>query len=122
MLPRMKLQLQPQNIPSQWQNLEGEWANQDTKGVTAQILLGANQATSFLQAVRDTTGALLQVNQARLMRSEITGKYIIFGYSNQSRSTENKNLGTGITQACGPEISNPLAPWRFECPKFRCKD
>ena len=55
MLPRMKLQLQPQNIPNQWQNLEGEWANQDTNGVTAQILLGANQATSFLQAVRDTT-------------------------------------------------------------------
>ena len=27
MLPRMKLQLQPQNIPSQWQNLEGKWAN-----------------------------------------------------------------------------------------------
>ena len=78
MLPRMKLQLQPQNIPSQWQNLEGEWANQDTEGVTAQILLGANQATSFPQVVRDTPGALLQVNQARLLRSEITGKYIIF--------------------------------------------
>ena len=63
----MKLQLQPQNIPNQWQNLEGNRANQDTRGVTAQILLVANQATSFLQAVRDTTGALLQVNQARLI-------------------------------------------------------
>ena len=55
MLPRMKLQLQPQNIPNQWQELEGEWANQDTCGVTAQILLGANQATSFPQGVRDAT-------------------------------------------------------------------
>ena len=59
MFPSMKLQLQPQNIPNQWQNLEGEWANQNTKGVTAQILLGANQATSFPQVVRDTSGALL---------------------------------------------------------------
>ena len=65
MLPRMKLQLQPQNIPSQWQNLEDEWANQDTKDVTAQILLGANQAKSFPQAVRDAIRALFQVNQAR---------------------------------------------------------
>ena len=38
MLLSMKLQLQPQNIPNQWQDLEGEWANQDTVGVTAQIL------------------------------------------------------------------------------------
>ena len=106
MLPRMKLQLQPQNIPNQWQDLEGEWANQDTYGVTAQILLGANQATSFPQAVRDTTEALLQVNQARLMRSEITGKYIIFRHSNPSTSTE---------------VSNQLKARGFESPKFKCK-
>ena len=38
MLPSMKLQLQPQNIPNQGKNLEGKWANQDPRGVTAQIL------------------------------------------------------------------------------------
>ena len=59
MFPSMELQLQPQNIPNQWQSLDDKWANQNTKGVTAQIILGANQATSFPQAVRDTSGALL---------------------------------------------------------------
>ena len=73
MIPNMKLQLQPQNIPNHWQGLEGTWANQDTYGVTAQILLGADQATCFPHAVKDSTGELLRVDQARLMQSEITG-------------------------------------------------
>ena len=73
MIPNMKLQLQPQTIPNHWQGLEGTWANQDTYGVTAQILLGADQATHFPHAGRDSTGALLQVDQARLMQSEHTG-------------------------------------------------
>ena len=75
--------------------------------MTAQILSGANQATSFPHAVKDATGALLQVDQARLMKSKITSKYVIFRYSNQSRSTE---------------ISNPLKSWGFKSPKFGCKD
>ena len=78
MLPNMELQLQPQIMPNQWNSLKGEWANQNTLGVMAQILLGANQATKFPQAVKDGSGDLLQVNQARLIKSEITGKYIIF--------------------------------------------
>ena len=59
MIPNMKLQLQLRTIPNHWHGLEGAWANQDTYGVTAQILLGANQATCFPYAVRDSTGALL---------------------------------------------------------------
>ena len=106
MFPSMELQLQPQNIPNQWQSLDGKWANQNTKGVTAQILLGANQATSFPQAVRDASGALLQVNQARLMKSKITGKYIMFGCSNPSTSTEASNL---------------MKPGKFKSPRFGCK-
>ena len=73
-LPNMELQLQPKNIPEQWKSLKSKWANQNTQGVTAHILLGANHATKFPQAVRNTTGTLFQVSQARLMKSEITGK------------------------------------------------
>ena len=63
--------------------------------MTAQILLGADQATLFPHAVRNPA-ELLQVNQARLMRSETTGKYIIFGSGRkQLRHTESKTLGTG---------------------------
>merc|ERR1711895_141428 len=32
----------------------------------------------FPHAVKDKTGSLHQIRQARLMQSEITGKYIIF--------------------------------------------
>ena len=74
--------------------------------MTTQILLGANQATSFPQAVRHTSGALLQVNQARLMKSEITGKYIMFGCSNPSTSTKASNL---------------MKSEKFKFPRFGCK-
>ena len=92
----MKLQLQPETIPNHCQGLEGTWANQDTYGVTTQILLGANQATCFPHAVRDSTGALLQVGEARIMQSEITGGYIIFrSDKSHSKPTRNKTLGIG---------------------------
>ena len=58
MIPNMKLRLQPQVIPDQWQDLDGVWANQDTYGVAAQILLGADQAILFPHAVKDSIGAL----------------------------------------------------------------
>ena len=61
-------------------------ADQDTYGVSAQILLGADQATLFPQAVKDRTGSLMQINQARLIQSEITGRYIIFGACSRHNS------------------------------------
>ena len=64
MIPNMKLWLQTQIIPNHWQDLEGTWANQDTYGVTTQNLLGADQATLFPHAVKDSTGSLLQMDQA----------------------------------------------------------
>ena len=106
MLPSMELQLQPQNMPNQWKSLKGKWANQNTQGVTAHILLGANQATRFPQAVKDASGALLQVNQARLMKSEITGKNIMFGCSNPPTSTEASDL---------------MKPGNFKSPRLGCK-
>ena len=72
MILKIKLQLQYQIISEAWQDINGEWADQDTYGVSAQILLGADQATLFPHAVKDRTGSLMQINQARLMQSEIT--------------------------------------------------
>ena len=42
MIPNMRLRLQAQIIPEAWQDLNGEWADQDTYGIVAQILLGAD--------------------------------------------------------------------------------
>ena len=79
MIPNMKFQMQTQIIHEKWREIDGEWADQDTLGLMAQILLEADQATLFPHEVKDQTRSLLQVNQARLIKSEITGKYIIFG-------------------------------------------
>ena len=92
MLPNMEWKLQPQDIPDQWKSLKGKWANQNTQGVTAHILLGANHATKFPQVVKDTSGTLLQVNQVRLLKSEITGRYIMFGCNNQPSTIKPINL------------------------------
>ena len=68
------------------------WADQDTYGIAAQIVLGADQAILFPHAVKDSTGALLQVDKARLIQSEITGNYIIFGSCRRhSRHTKDRN-------------------------------
>ena len=79
MIPKMKLRLQQQEIPEIWRELDGTWAEQDTYGVSAQILLGADQARFFPHEARDDKGNLMQTEQARLMQSTITGSYIIFG-------------------------------------------
>ena len=68
------------------------WADLDIYGVPAQILLGADQAILFPHAVKHSTGALCQVDQARLMQSEITGNYIIFGSCRRYlRHTKDRN-------------------------------
>ena len=99
MIPKMKLQLQAQVIPEVWQDLNGEWADQDTYGVAAQILLGADQATLFPHAVKNRAGSLMQVNQARLMQSEFTGRYIIFRSCSRHKShSRGRNIWVRSTQ------------------------
>ena len=66
----MKLCLQTQEIPDIWHELEGAWAEQDTYGVSAHILLGADQARFFPHEVRDKQGALLQTEQVWLMQTK----------------------------------------------------
>ena len=92
MIPKMKIRLRQQEVPEVWRELDGTWAEQDTYGVSAQILLGADQARFFPHEVRDNRGNLMQTEQARLMRSTITGNYIIFGscgkHSNEMDSSE----------------------------------
>ena len=39
MIPNMKHRLQAQVIPQAWQDLHGTWADQDTYGIAAQLLL-----------------------------------------------------------------------------------
>ena len=80
MIPQMKLWLPQQEIPEIWHELEGTWTEQETYGITAQILPGADHARSFPHEVGYRNGNLLQTEQASLMQSAITGNYtILFG-------------------------------------------
>ena len=53
MIPKMKLRLQALNKPEVWHEVKGVWAEQDTYKVSAQILLGADQARFFPHEARD---------------------------------------------------------------------
>ena len=63
----------------------------NTYGVSAQILLGADQARSFPHKARDKNGDLLQTEQAQLMQIAITGSYIIFGSCGKHSKKAKKN-------------------------------
>ena len=54
-------------IPEAWEDLDTEWAEQDTNGIPAQILLGADQAILFPHCVKDENGSLVQTESCRLM-------------------------------------------------------
>ena len=47
MIPNMKLRLQPQVIPNQWQDLDGVCSDQDIYGVAAKILYQEQTKPSF---------------------------------------------------------------------------
>ena len=74
-----------------WHKLDGTWTNQDTYGVSDQILLGPDKARSFPHEARDKNGNLLQTEEAQLMQSAITGSYIIFGSYGKHSNKANKN-------------------------------
>ena len=118
-IPNMNFRLQTQIIPNQWQDLQGEWANQDTYGVTAQILLGADQAILFPHAVRNPTKKLIQAHQARLKHREITSNYILFGSGGrQLKHTESKTRGTINNYLLDPESGKNSETCDFRSPRF----
>ena len=112
MIPKMKLQLQSQIIPEAWQDLNGEWADQDTYGVSAQILLGADQATLFPHAVKEWTGSLMQINQALLMQSEITGRYMIYS-EHIVGTTHTPGAGIHGSEATKSSKTNQIPPLKM---------
>ena len=73
------------------------------------MLLGVDQVTRFPHAVKDLTGELLQVDQARIMQSEITGKYIILGSGKRhSKHTEGRSPGIENNQSLELKKGNKL--------------
>ena len=71
-IPNLRLRLQTMKIPEEWQNIEEDFADQDTYGIEAQILLGADRATLFPHCVKTEEGAMIQTSMRRLMQSSIT--------------------------------------------------
>ena len=66
-------------VPDIWEDLEMEFADQDTADVTAQILIGVDKATLFPTDVTNPDGTIAETSMCRLMKSRITNRVILFG-------------------------------------------
>jgi hypothetical protein len=79
LIPNLRLNLHSLEIPAQWQDLEDDFADQDTSDVQAQILVGADKATIFPVCELNKYDRPMEIGSCRLMRSRVTGKLIMFG-------------------------------------------
>ena len=79
LMPDLDLNLQSMKIPEQWEDLDEEFADQDTSDVRAQILIGADRAILFPTDVKNPDGTIVETKTCRLVRSRITGWVIMFG-------------------------------------------
>ena len=79
LIPNMRLNMQSMAIPDIWEDLDEEFADQDTTDVKAQILIGADKAILFPTDVTNPDGTIAETNMCRLMKSRITDRVIMFG-------------------------------------------
>ena len=87
-------------MSNEWENLEDEFANQDSFEVDAQILVGADNATIFPHALKDADGSLVQTETCQLMQSSITNRLIMFGSNSENAdSTEDRDTSEPPAQA-----------------------
>ena len=77
LMPDLRLNLQSIEIPEEWKHLEDEIADQDTAGVHAVIVVGAEKAEIFPQPEHNKSGNPVQVGSYRLMRSKLTNRLIV---------------------------------------------
>ena len=74
--------------PKQWQHLNGQWADQTrlSKENRPQLLIGADASSLFPVAVSNSEGYPLQSRNVCLMRSILSGRYILFGCTDEGRN------------------------------------
>ena len=72
------------SLPDKWQGYLDQWSDQlkDCDHVTAQILIGSDQAILHPLDVLDQSGLPVETETARLKRSKLTNKYLAHGHNN----------------------------------------
>ena len=99
LIPKLQLNLKSMTMPEEFQDLEEEFADQETFNVEAQILIGADKSKIFPDWVKNEDGTFKQTETCRLMRSTITNKIIMFGacegheHSDHDMSFEEEDTG-----------------------------
>ena len=123
-MPDLRLNLQSIEIPEEWKHLEDEIADQDTAGVHAVIVVGAERAEIFPQPELNESGNPVQVGSYRLMRSKLTNRLIVFKAcevhgeprdttSNTTQVTHNRpNTSGGIVTTSNTHSCPSLSPAR----------
>ena len=99
LIPDLRLNLHSLEIPSQWQDLEDDFADQDTTDVQAQILVGADRATMFPTNEMDDYEVPVEVPGCRLLRSRLTGKLIMFGACQNEKQRNSEGIQVNNVRA-----------------------
>ena len=83
--PKLEMKTQVIKRPDCFSQYDGNWAVQlghfPSNQVPAQILIGVDYASIFPVSVLTSDGSPVQTKNCRLMRSVLSGKYLMFGFS-----------------------------------------
>ena len=103
-MPALRISPVTVQRPDCLKNYDGQWAipvnNHYSGNVIAQILLGTDAAQYLPVAVTTAEGFPIQTSKARLKRSLITGKYILFGSADKDDKLIHTAFPVDETEAC----------------------
>ena len=104
LVPALRISPVTVQRPDCLKNYDGQWAipvnNHYSGNVIAQILLGTDAAQYLPVAVTTAEGFPIQTSKARLKRSLITGKYILFGSADKDDKLIHTAFPVDETEAC----------------------
>ena len=83
--PKLEMKTQVIKRPECFSQYDGNWAVQlghyPSNQVPAQILVGVDYASIFPVSVLTSSGSPVQTKNCRLMKSVLSGRYLMFGFS-----------------------------------------
>ena len=88
-IQRMKIDNITMPIPPEWRAYQKEWVEQESKSgcIDAQLLLGSDKTVLHPRCVyHPDTGLPIENNNARLLKSVITEKYLAQGFQTPCRA------------------------------------
>ena len=93
--PKLEMKTHVIKCPECFSQYDGNWAVQlghyPSNQVPAQILVGVDYASIFPVSVLTSDGSPVQTKNCRLMKSVLSGRYLMFGFSKGNDELYNNN-------------------------------